>query len=288
VKRLDTNALVADLRAEELALVPAADLTVVALGPYERALVTRRGKPGVELPFPQFERGVWTGPRARALNAARKELPMRIVVFGATGNVGRHVVKEALDRGHAVTGIARNPSRPSDPRARVVQGDATSVESIVTAVRGADAVVNAISPRPGSTGKAPSLVTVARTLLDALPKAGVKRLLVVGGAGSLQGPDGVQLVDAPGFPDAYKPEALAQRDALDLYRAEGGALDWTYLSPAPEIGPGERTGKYRTSGDQVIPDAKGKSFISFQDFAVAVLDELEKPRFLRKRFAVAH
>jgi uncharacterized protein len=162
------------------------------------------------------------------------------------------------------------------------------VDSVTAVVRGADAVVNALSPRPGSTGKAPSLVAVARTLISALPKAGVKRLLVVGGAGTLQGPDGVQLVDAPGFPAAYKPEALAQRDALAVYRTEGGNLDWTYLSPAAEIGPGKRTGKYRTGEDRLLVDAKGKSFISFEDYAVAVLDELEKPRFVRKRFTVAY
>jgi putative NADH-flavin reductase len=213
---------------------------------------------------------------------------MKIVVFGATGNIGRRIVKEALDRGHTVIGVARDPANPSDPRAKIVQADATDPESVASVVRGADAVVNAISPRPGSAGKAPSLVTVAGTFLTALPKAGVKRLCVVGGAGSLHGPDGVQIVDAKGFPDAYKPEALAQRDALAVYRKEGGNVEWTYLSPAPEIGPGWRTGKYRTGGDQVLADATGKSFISFDDYAVALLDELEKPRFVRRRFTVAY
>src|SRR5262249_2850723 len=155
---------------------------------------------------------------------------------------------------------------------------------VAVAVKDADAVVSALSPRSGSTGEVPSLVTVARTLIAALPKAGVKRLVVVGGAGSLQRPDGVQLVDVPGFPDADKPEALAQRDALELYRKEGAPLDWTYLSPAVAIGSARRTGKYRTGGDQIVADAKGKSFISYDDYAVAVVDELEKPRFVRKRF----
>src|SRR4051812_35434213 len=157
----------------------------------------------------------------------RREREMKIVVLGATGNVGRRIVKEALDRGHTVTAAARDAARASDPRARTVQVDATNAESVVTAVRGADAVVSAVSPRPGSTGKAPSLVAVARTLLSALPKAGVKRLLVVGGAGTLQGPDGVQIVDAPGFPEPYKPEALAQRDALATFRSEGADIEWT-------------------------------------------------------------
>ena len=213
---------------------------------------------------------------------------MKIVVFGATGNIGQRIVKEALNRGHAVTAASRNAAKASDPRARAVQADATDVESVVSAVRGADAVVSAVSPRPGSTGKAPSLVAVARTLLSALPRAGVTRLLVAGGAGSLKGPDGVQIVDAPGFPAPYKPEALAQRDALAVYRTEGGEVEWTYLSPAVEIGPGERTGRYRTGGDQLLVDSKGKSFVTFEDYAVAALDELEKSRFVRKRFTVAY
>lgn len=213
---------------------------------------------------------------------------MKIVVLGATGNVGRRIVKEALDRGHVITAAARNVPNGLDARAGVVHADATQVESVASAVRGADAVVSAVSPRPGSAGKAPSLVAVARTLLSALPRAEVKRLLVVGGAGSLQGPDGVQIVDRPGFPAAYKPEALAQRDALAVYRAEGGDIDWTYLSPAAEIGPGERTGKYRTGGDQLLVDGRGKSYITFEDYAVAALDELEKPRFVRKRFSIAY
>jgi len=215
---------------------------------------------------------------------------MKIVVFGATGNIGRRIVKEAVARGHSVVAVARDPakSKSSDTRVRMVQGDATNAESVASVARGADAVVNAISPRPGSVGKVPSLVEAARTLLRALPRAGVKRLLVVGGAGSLADASGVQIVDEPAFPAAYKPEALEQRDALEVYRREGGGMDWTYLSPAAVIHAGERTGKYRTGGDQLITDAQGKSVISFEDYAVAALDELEKPGFIRKRFTVAY
>jgi uncharacterized protein len=116
----------------------------------------------------------------------------------------------------------------------------------------------------------------------------VKRVLFVGGAGSLEVAPGRQLVDQPGFPGAYKAEALEGREALEVWRTEGGGLDWTFLSPAAEIGPGERTGSYRTTGDQLLSDAAGRSFISFEDYAVAVLDELEHPRQVGRRFGVAY
>jgi len=216
---------------------------------------------------------------------------MKLVIFGATGNVGQRITKEALDRGHEVVAVVRDPARSEapDPRIRLVQGDATDAASIASVVRGADAVVSAISPRPGKHGKpAPSLTDAARALIAGLKEAGVKRLAVVGGAGSLEVASGVALVDTPGFPDAYKPEALEQRDALDVYRAEAGGLDWTYLSPAAMIQPGERTGRYRTTGDEFLTDAQGKSAISFEDYAVALVDELEKPQHTGRRFGVAY
>jgi len=216
---------------------------------------------------------------------------MKLVIFGATGNVGQRITKEALDRGHEVVAVVRDPARSEapDPRIRLVQGDATDAASVASVVRGADAVVNAISPRPGKHGKpAPSLTDAARALISALKEAGVKRLAVVGGAGSLEVAPGIALVDTPGFPDAYKPEALEQRDALDVYRAEAGGLAWTYLSPAAMIQPGERTGRYRTTGDEFLTDAQGNSLISFEDYAVALVDELEKPQHMGRRFGVAY
>jgi putative NADH-flavin reductase len=135
---------------------------------------------------------------------------------------------------------------------------------------------------------APSLEKNARALIDGLTRAGVKRVLYVGGAGTLEIAPGKQLVDQPGFPDAYKAEALEGRAALNVWRGEAKGLDWTYLSPAAEIAPGERTGKYRTTGDQFLADEKGKSFITFEDYAVAVLDELEKPKHVGRRFGVAY
>ena len=216
---------------------------------------------------------------------------MKIVLFGATGNVGQRVAAEALRRGHEVTGVVRDPAAVKSPDARMqlVKGDATSTDSVASVARGADAVVSAISPLPNARGMAaPSLEKNARALIEGLRRAGVKRVLYVGGAGTLEIAPGKQLVDQPGFPDAYKAEALEGRAALNVWRGEAKGLDWTYLSPAAEIGPGERTGKYRTTGDQFLADAKGKSFITFEDYAVAVLDELEKPQHVGRRFGVAY
>jgi putative NADH-flavin reductase len=216
---------------------------------------------------------------------------MKIVLFGATGNIGQRIAAEALRHGHTVVGVVRDPSQVEspDPRVTLVQGDATDAESVARVARGADAIVSAISPRPNARGlPAPSLSTAAKALIEGAKKAGVKRLLVVGGAGSLEVAPGVRLMDAPGFPDAYKPEAKEGADSLAVYREQGTGLDWTFLSPAAEIGPGQRTGRYRTTGDTFLADAKGHSRISYEDYAVALVDELEKPQHAGERFGVAY
>jgi len=216
---------------------------------------------------------------------------MRIVIFGATGNVGRRIAVEALRRGHEVVGVVRDPDavRPPDPRVRLVRGDATSADSVASVARGADAVVSAISPRPNARGlPAPRLVENTRAIIAGLRTAGVKRVLYVGGASTLEVAPGQQLLDQPGFPEAYKAEAIEGREALQLWRTEAQGLDWTFLSPAIEIGPGERTGNYRTTDERLLFDAQGKSFISYEDYAVAVLDELERPGHVGARFGVAY
>jgi hypothetical protein len=216
---------------------------------------------------------------------------MKIVLFGATGNVGQRIAKEGLRRGHEVVGVVRDPSavQPPDARVKLVRGDATDAASVAEVVKGADAVVSAISPRPNARGlPAPRLVENSRALIAGLRRAGVKRVLYVGGASSLEVAPGKQLLDQPDFPEAYKAEAIEGREALGVWRTEAKGLDWTYLSPAIEIGPGERTGRYRTTSERLLFDAQGKSFISYEDYAVAVLDELEKPQHVGKRFGVAY
>jgi putative NADH-flavin reductase len=216
---------------------------------------------------------------------------MKIVVFGATGNVGQRVVAEALRRGHDVVGVVRDPAAVQSPdkRARLVEGDATNAESVAVVARGADAVVSAISPRPNARGlPAPSLAANSRALIKGLRNAGVKRVLYVGGAGSLEVAPGKALADLPDFPEAYRAEAREGREALAIWRNDARGLEWTYLSPAAEIAPGARTGKYRITDDTLLVDDKGKSFITFEDYAVAVLDELERPQHIGKRFGVAY
>ena len=216
---------------------------------------------------------------------------MHIVLFGATGNIGRRIALEALRRGHQVTGVVRDPgtSEPPDARVQMAEGDATDAASVAARVAGADAVVNAISPRRSAGGRpTPRLVDNARALIRGLRDAGVGRVLYVGGAGSLEVAPGQALVDQPDFPESYKAEAIEGRDALEVWRREASGLTWTYLSPAAEIGPGERTGRYRTTQDRLLTDADGRSSISYEDYAVAVLDELERPQHVAERFGVAY
>lgn len=217
---------------------------------------------------------------------------MKIVLFGATGNVGQRITKEEDDRSHQMIAVVRDAkaSTSPDPRAMLVSGDGTDAASIAAGAKGADAVISSsISPRPNARGlAAPSLVTSAHAFIKGLADAGVKRFVVVGGAGSLEVAPGQALVDRSFFPEIYKAEANEARAALKVYRAEAGMLDGTCLSPAAEMFPGERTGKYRTTGDGFFTDAASKSRITFEDYAVALVDELENPKPVGKRFGVAY
>jgi len=203
---------------------------------------------------------------------------MKIALIGSTGNVGSRVAAEALSRGHAVTGISRHPEKQSaKPGLTAARGDAADAAGLPAVLAGHDVVVS-------STRFAGS---DARALVVAVKKAGVKRLLVVGGAGSLEAAPGVALIDAPEFPAAYKPEAAAGRDFLHALRGER-ELDWTFLSPSAFFGPGERTGKFRVGGDALLVGADGRSRISIEDYALALVDELETPRHSRRRFTVGY
>ncbi len=213
---------------------------------------------------------------------------MKIALFGASGTIGQRIQREALGRGYSVTAIVRDRSRVlgQDPRLVVEEGNILDAESVAEKVAGHDAVVSAFGP--GASQRAETVVESIHSLIAGLTKAGVKRLVVVGGAGSLEVAPGVRLVDSPEFPPAWKGIALAHADALGALRKEGDVVEWTYLSPAALIEPGERTGTFRLGGDQFFTDAQGQSRISAEDYAVALVDELEKRQHVRGRFTVAY
>lgn len=211
---------------------------------------------------------------------------MKLFIFGATGMVGQALVQEALQRGHQITAAARDTSRAALSAAvNVVQADASSEREVRAVVAGHDAVLAAISGRKSGHD---TVSAIARNLLVALPGAGVQRLLWVGGAGSLEVAPGVQLVNTPNFPAAYKDEALGQGRALEVFRASTSSLNWTFVSPAALLQPGQRTGHYRIGGDQLLHDAAGNSQISVADFAVAMIDELERNAHPRQRITAAY
>lgn len=208
---------------------------------------------------------------------------MNVVLFGASGMIGSRVLQELVQRGHNVKAVVRNRAKVTEPRAKVIEGDVTNEAQVATAAEGADAVISAYAPPHESVD---TLTVAVQSLLGGLRKAGVQRLIVVGGAGSLEVAPGVQLVDTPAFPDAWKGIALAHRDVLPLLKES--TLDWTNLSPSAFIQPGERTGKFRLGTTKLLTDAKGESRISAEDYAVALVDELEKPKHLRQQFTVGY
>jgi uncharacterized protein len=211
---------------------------------------------------------------------------MRVVVFGARGMLGSRIVSELIRRGHTVRLVVRPGGEGAESPARLptVIADVTRPASVAHAVRGADVVVSAVGPRgEDSTGV---VTDAAKALLTGLRQAGVARLLVVGAAGSLEVEPGVRLSEMAHFPEDRRAVARAHHHALGIYR-DAEDLDWTVVSPAAIVEPGARTGHYRAGGDQLLVDANGESRISAEDYAVAVVDEVELPRHIRRRFAVA-
>lgn len=203
---------------------------------------------------------------------------MKIAVIGVTGRMGTRIAAELVSRGHAVTGISRDKAKPA-----AVDGitqafaDATNPDALAQALAGQDAVISA-SRFQSSDPKA---------LIAAVRQAGVKRLLVVGGASSLEVAPGQVLFDTPDFPPAYRPEASAGRAFFATLKQEK-VLDWTFLSPSAECNPGVRTGKFRLGTDQLLVDTNGESWISMEDYAIAMADELETPRHGGQRFTVGY
>jgi len=212
---------------------------------------------------------------------------MKVLVFGASGNIGRGITAELLRRGHTVTAASRSGAQLQELGVPVVAGDAADPATVARLAQGQDVVVAAIGPKPGAEVPDGAFSGPARGLIEGLRTAGVRRLLVLGGAGSLEVAPGRRVVDAPSFLDLWKPNALGQAEALDIYRGVGD-LDWTYVSPAAVIAPGERTGTYRIGGDQLLVDASGESRISIPDYAAGFVDELEKGNAIRRRITVAY
>ncbi|GAB2828664.1 NAD(P)H-binding protein [Actinoallomurus bryophytorum] len=207
---------------------------------------------------------------------------MRILLIGASGMIGSRVAAETRDRGHEVTGATRSGADGTE------KADASDTAAIAALAAGKDAVVFSISAgRDGTPAEGP-LLAAGRAVLDAMRQAGVRRLFVVGGAGSLEVAPSVRLIDTPEFPEIYKNEALAQCALLDVIRAEAEDLDWTYISPAAEIQPGERTGTYRRGVGRLVTDAEGRSEISAEDFAIGLVDELEKGAAADRHITFAH
>jgi len=203
---------------------------------------------------------------------------MKIAVAGASGRAGSRITAELASRGHQVTGIARNPDKIAKiANVTAVKGDAHDRAELARLWAGHDVAISSIH----------FLASDAETLICAAKDSGVSRYLVVGGAGSLEVAPGVKLVTTPGFPAQYKAEAEKGAAFLDRLRQEKD-LNWTFLSPSALIDFGARTGKFRLGTDQLLVDADGKSSISFEDFAVAMADEIERPAHQRARFTVGY
>jgi putative NADH-flavin reductase len=202
---------------------------------------------------------------------------MKVAVLGASGHAGSEITKELASRGHEVRAIARNPQRiPSLPRVEAVAGDASDPAALAALIRGSDAVISALH-----------FDVEAETLLSALRQAGVGHLLVTGGAASLVTKGGQRLIDAPDFPEEWKVFAMGGIAFLDALRREQ-AIDWTFFSPPAQIFEGPRLGRFRLGGDELVTDDAGESKISFADYAIAMVDELEQARHSRARFTAGY
>lgn len=207
---------------------------------------------------------------------------MKVILYGASGNAGSRILHELQSHGHQVTAAVRNPEKlPVGTKS--VRDDLSNTDRIAEIIAGSDAVVSAYMPPPDNTDE---LVAVTRRLIDAVRKAGNPRLLVVGGAASLEVAPGVTLLASGHLPAPWIPIATAHAKTLDLLKSSD--IPWTYFSPAGFFEPGQRTGKFRLGKNQLIANDKGESRISFEDYAVALADELEHPAHVRQRFTIGY
>ncbi|MBJ6798793.1 NAD(P)-dependent oxidoreductase [Geomonas propionica] len=216
---------------------------------------------------------------------------MKVVVLAATGQAGRTILSELISRGHQVTAVARTPDKLPKSINRVGD-DLSSVERIAEIIAGADAVVSAFGPPKddprffSDVNYTDQLATVTEREIAAVRKAGVPRLIMVGGCGSLEFSPGVLVRDSGHWPENLVPIATSHMKAFAALRASD--INWTYFSPPMLIAPGVRTGEFRLGGDSLIIDEQGKSWVSFEDYAVALVDELEEPAHERSRFTIGY
>ena len=209
---------------------------------------------------------------------------MKVALYGSTGKAGSRILKELISRGHRVTAIARDLAKLEGiVGITSKKDDLSDVNRTTEAIRGVDAVISAYGPPQDKTDE---IVEVTQRQVEAVKRAGTPRLLVVGGAGGLNVAPGVTLLESGYLPDAYKPIAKSHVRALKVLEASD--IDWTYLAPAAYFGPGERTGKFRVGKDELIANEKQESRISMEDYAIALVNELEKPAHRKQRFSVGY
>ncbi|WP_419713043.1 NAD(P)-dependent oxidoreductase [Pseudomonas sp. NFX224] len=203
---------------------------------------------------------------------------MDVVILGITGRTGSRLSDELLRRGHKVTGVARNIEKvPQREGVTLVAADVTDTQKLAFILKGHKVVISATR----------FVTSDINSLITAVKEADVARLLVVGGAATLEVAPGVPMLDTPGFPDANRAEATAGREFLNRLRQEQ-SFNWTFLSPSADFNPGQRTGKFRLGQDTLLVDTNGKSWISMEDYAIAMADEVEDPKHIRQRFTVGY
>ena len=216
---------------------------------------------------------------------------MKVALIGASGFVGNAILIELLQRGHQVTAIVRNPEKVTiKENVIVVSANVLNEKELPVVLTGHDAVISAYNAGWTNPDLYNEFLQGSKAIQSAVKKAGIKRLIIVGGAGSLYNEANEQIVDTEGFPKDWKPGALAARDYLNIIREEK-ELDWTFLSPALEMHPGTsgtRKGAYRTGLENPVFDENMRSVISVEDVGAAIADELENPQNIRKRFTVAY
>jgi putative NADH-flavin reductase len=229
----------------------------------------------------------WIRKVSRHCSNYIQEFNMKIALIGATGFIGSALLEEALARGHQVTALVAHPEKlQAQDNLAIEQSDVLDGAKLAAQLKGHDAVISAFSGHAQQDVYGYYMKGV-NSIIAATKQASIKRLLIVGGAGSLYAQPGVLVIDTPDFPQQWKATAQGARDVLTQLRNESD-LDWSMLSPSAIIEPGERTGTFRQAGDELIVDAGGQSRISTQDFALAMIDELETPRHVRARFTVGY